>query len=508
MTTVSERLRNVHRVYRGRGDSASAQEVAYWVYAGILALLLTGFPLVRSVVLFLAQESSLRVLVGSPMPDVVANVAAFSTLTFVLLGAVRGPALLSPFFVYAISGSDVPRSRGLLRPFVISSAIVISATTALAGLITGVLVVGTAGSLAQWISFGVGALFLSILTCMGWLLGQVVGRRLWLAALSIVALIVVPRFFPQAAAISPWHWLGALWPGAQGSALWVIPLVLVATSSMLFTRRLLNSASNTHLLRQANQWQSATTSALAGDAGAAFGAFRAAPRVGRRWVAIRHHSIVFRFLRRDVVGAFRTPTRMVACLLSLTLACSIVGAAHSGIVEPWILGMTAGLLGFLALGVCSDGFRHAAEAAGAAPLYGYAPVQLFALHSVLPFASSVISASASLVIVAALAGSASASLLVTTLLLPILLSIVRAYDSLKGPLPPALLTPIPTPAGDVSALVVLAWQSDALVFSAAIGVGLVSLNQIGAGIPVTLVLSVAALITLLLLFRRRLQYAR
>jgi hypothetical protein len=509
VTPTSERLHNIRYVHRRRGGGVTVPEIAYWAYAGILAIGITGFPLVRAVVLFLAQESSLRILMGASMRDIVTDVAAASALSFALLGAVRGPALMSPFFVYAISGSDMPRSRSLLRPFVVSSAIVVVAAIALAGLVAGVLVVATDASSAKWATFVVGVMFLSILTCVGWLLGQAAGSRRWIFPITIFAVIILSHFFSPMAVISPWHWLASTWPDAQGSGRWLAPLAAVCVLSTLLIPRLLNSMDNAQLLRQSGQWQSATTSAAVGDAATALGIFRAQPRVGRRWTAVNPATVVLRFLQRDIVGAFRTPLRMVLCFLALVAAYSLVGVAPAVAgVEPWICGLAAGVLGFLALGICSDGFRHAAEAAGAAPLYRYSPIQLYLLHGALPLATSTIAAVASTVLLAAFTGSIPASLIITTLLLSLLLVVVRAYDSVKGPLPPALLTPIPTPFGDVSALVVLGWQSDALIVSAAIGVGVVTLSRTAGGTSLTLILTVAALVALLQLFRRRLQFMR
>lgn len=288
-----------------------------------------------------------------------------------------------------------------------------------------------------------------------------------------------------------------------------MPLAVVCILSTLFIPRLLNSMDNTQLLSQSIRWQAATTSAVAGDAATALGTFRAQPRVGRGWTAIGPSTVVLRFLQRDIVGALRTPVRMVLCPLALVAAYSLVGVAPTVVgLEPWMRGMAAGVLGFLGLGICCDGFRHAAEAAGAAPLYRYSPIQLYLLHGSLPLATSTIAAVASLVLVAAFTGGLPNALMITTLLLPLLLVVVRAYDSVKGPLPPALLTPIPTPFGDISALVVLGWQSDALIVSAGIGIGVASLNQISGGISFTLILIAAALVVLLLLFRRRLQFMR
>jgi hypothetical protein len=52
-----------------------------------------------------------------------------------------------------------------------------------------------------------------------------------------------------------------------------------------------------------------------------------------------------------------------------------------------------------------------------------------------------------------------------TVLSALLLVLVRVYDSAKGPLPLVLMAPVPTPAGDASALVIAAWQADAVILA-------------------------------------------
>ena len=78
-------------------------------------------------------------------------------------------------------------------------------------------------------------------------------------------------------------------------------------------------------------------------------------------------------------------------------------------------------------------------------------------------------APAALLGVIAAAGSAAGLLLAGgaaepgAVLLPALLAVVlvaaRARDAAKGPMPLSLMTPIPTPQGDLSVIPVLLWRS-------------------------------------------------
>jgi hypothetical protein len=121
---------------------------------------------------------------------------------------------------------------------------------------------------------------------------------------------------------------------------------------------------------------------------------------------------------------------------------------------------------FLSLGPLSDGLRHAAEAAAAPALYGYRSGTLIVLMLVFPASTEAVLALVPAAFVASaghpLALIASGSVAAVTVL-------SRVLHSAKGPLPLLLLTPIPTPFGDLSGLAVLAWQADALLVAALTG---------------------------------------
>ena len=62
-------------------------------------------------------------------------------------------------------------------------------------------------------------------------------------------------------------------------------------------------------------------------------------------------------------------------------------------------------------------------------------------------------------------------------LVAVFITLLRVFDSLRGPLPIGLLLPVPTPVGDVSILNVIAWQADALILLLAGAAGLTVLAQ-------------------------------
>src|SRR5699024_4803014 len=68
----------------------------------------------------------------------------------------------------------------------------------------------------------------------------------------------------------------------------------------------------------------------------------------------------------------------------------------------------------------------------------------------------------------------------------------RARDAAKGPMPLSLMTPIPTPQGDLSVLSVLVWQADALLLAVLAGAVLAGLLMLLG--PVAMLLGAGALL--------------
>ena len=86
----------------------------------------------------------------------------------------------------------------------------------------------------------------------------------------------------------------------------------------------------------------------------------------------------------------------------------------------------------------------------------------------------------------------------------LVLVLIRAYDSAKGLLPIALLTtPIPSPVGDPTVLLILAWQADALLMASITGAVIVA--QVATGnLGAVIILLACAIAALLWLTKRRL----
>jgi len=201
-----------------------------------------------------------------------------------------------------------------------------------------------------------------------------------------------------------------------------------------------------------------------------------------------------------MIGAVRTPLRPAAALIAL--ATSGVGwqwFAQQQDGPRWVLALGAGLLALAALGAFADGFREAADTAGRPALYGRTPGQLLLLHLPLPLLAGAIVPP----VAAMIAGSSlrDAAFVAT---IGVVLVTVRAYDATKGPMPIELMMPVPTPAGDASAIGMWAWQTDALLWA---GVLSFLLSTSATAVPIALLWAVPIMALLWALTAGRLRRA-
>lgn len=170
------------------------------------------------------------------------------------------------------------------------------------------------------------------------------------------------------------------------------------------------------------------------------------------------------FLIRDLVAALRLPGRFALGTAAMVLAVVVAGATVLLPAGLWWLAIGLGSgLGYLGLGVFSDGIRHAVEAGAAPVLYGVGDLQLIGLHALLPTLAAVLLGGLGLLLSVLVGGSLWSSLLAAGALLVGVA--VRIYDAGKPPMPLLLLQPVPTPAGDASGIAIALWQVDALLIA-------------------------------------------
>lgn len=495
MTSAAERLSAVGALRSRR----SGAQVVYALYVGLLVAALLGAPLVTGLVSALATPPTVDVLRAPAGALVLATACGLALAAAVAAGGVRGPVLLTP--VRAIlAAADLPRHRTLRGALLGPLALLVVAAAAVAAVLAGALVAASATTPMGAAGFVVASAAFAALSGVVCLTGQVLaGDHPGAAALVagvLVAATALTAAVPGLDVIAPWGWVGAAWPSAAAPPWWpVAALCLVAAGALACAPALLERLHLRVVLDQSRRWQAARTAASVADVATALDTFRTGPRRGRRRRAVVAAPALVRYPVRDAVGASRTPARSLVAIAALLAAGAVVGAARTA---P--LAAVGAVVAFAALGVFSDGFRHAAAGASAPRPDGHGTARLYALHAVLPLLVGVaaIGAGAWAAALTAAPGVLVSAAVVDAVLVAAVLVAVRAYDSARGPLPLVLLVPVPSPVGDLSGPGAALWQVDAVVlaaFAAVVVVGATASNgpAVGALTAAAVVAAVLAL---------------
>jgi len=456
-----------------RSSRRETVEVAYVVYVVAVMGLLVVAPAVAVVFEALNTPTVLDALGSSSAPATAALVVGLAWATALWVGAGYGPITIAPALVGLWAGTDLPRHAGLRRAFRQRAAWA-AAAWAGAGALVGGILLADGGAAHEATLLVLAGAAVGAIGSVAWLAGQSFARHAWWLGAVVATLAVV----------------AATWPRAR----W---LAVVGAAAALFVPRMLDALRGPDLLAQALRWQSATTTAGSGDLQTALGSLRALPRRGRRWRAIVEGPTAVRFAVADLVGTWRATGRFVIGALALSASAAVLAAA---VAQPFGPALAAGgaVLAYLALGVFCDGLRHAAALAARPGLFGFGPWRLFALHSTAPLVVTALAGVAGGALVAA-SGRVTHALALALVLVSVL--VVRAWGAAKGQLPVSLLTPIPTPMGDLSALNVTAWLADAPLVAALAGGGVVWL--LADGRATDAVVGAAILVVLLLRSLRR-----
>ena len=488
----------------GRG-ALDRGELSYRIYLAALILTVLLGPAVHALTVGLATPHLTAVMVRPDLPVLIAALGGLLAWVMVAVGASRGPVLPTPFDVYRIAGGPQPRRRSL-RGYLARSLALLMGVGGVLGAVPplSLLHLGHGGptEVAAGALTGVG---MALLLGLAWLAGQVWAasprQRRWMVV-AIAALTVA-----VGAALS-------LLPA--GMADWSpVLLAVLALAALCGIPALLDRLSGPVLLEQSWRWQGATTAGGAGDLAAAAAAYRPHPRrpVPRSAIGAAR-TLPLLFLRRDLIGAVRTPVRSVLGVVTLLLAIGlIIWAVPSG--GPWITIALAFGLGHLGMGVWSDGFRHTVQASAAPPLYGVSDEQLMALHALLPIVIVFTLGLGAGLIALVLSnlgavGALSSGLWALPAVVPAIILavagllftiVVRAYDAAKPPMPVSVMTPIPSPMGDLSGMSIALWQADALLIAVVLPTAITAL-VLSAG-WLGLLLYVPASVLLLLGARRR-----
>jgi hypothetical protein len=389
-------------------------------------------------------------------PGAVALVTAALWAGALLVGQKRGPALLPPFLLHALTSSDLRRSEVLRSP-VLRSLAVLGVLCAGAAAVGGVALLGhglaSLGGVAVFVMAGGAA---GAVTALLWLTGQVFHRAAVPSALTVLALAVLGFAVP--AALLPWGWVGATYPVDEPGLAPLVGILLLTTVFAALVPVLLDRLSAAQLIEQAERWRLVTAFSSSLDARSAQSVYDTGPRWGGRIRAIRPGRIRWStFVIRDAVGRLRTPGRSAGALVAVASAGVLMVLATTAGTAAIVLWAVAGLVIHTASGPLSTGLQHAADAAGDLPLFGIGDARLVLLHALCPLAILIIVPTAAAACTAHLGGVPVGSAVVSAGALGILALALRLCGALKGPLPPGLLAPVSTPAGDLSAVGPLLW---------------------------------------------------
>ncbi|WP_114856424.1 hypothetical protein [Brachybacterium sp. YJGR34] len=479
---MSAELAAVREVWAQRTRARTRGDVLYLVYLAVLTALIIGVPALLAAGEALARPDVLPMLLAEGAPRVASVLALALAAAAVLLGAIRGPALLSPFLTATLAASGIRRRVVLRRPFARSLAVLALASAVLAALLGATLLSAGGTDAAAATTFVVAAVGAGLLLGAAWLAGELLTagpRRLLALALASAALLVA--VLPGAGGPAGVYPVGP--DGAVGPLAWALVLLGGGILAVLVGAALLDRLRGRVLAEQAARWESATIVATSGDLAAAVGTFRPPPTTGRALPAIGGGPLVLLYARRDAVTWLRSPERFVVAVLGALLAAAVLGG--SILLEGPLRG-GAVLLGAAALwgasGALVDGLRHGVHTLGAPGLFGQSAAVQVALHAVAPMLllSALAALGGGVLWWTAGAGDRAA---LDALLLPLALAPVlvagRMRDAAKGPMPLALSTPMPTPQGDLSVLPMLAWQADALLLAILAGAVLAGLALLG-----------------------------
>lgn len=475
-------LAAVREVWAQRSEARTRADLLYLVYLVALSALVLGAPALQMAGNVLARPDVLPALLMTRAPQLVAAATAAVGAALVLTGAVRGPALLAPFFTATLASSGIRRRDVLWRPFLRALLAPALALVTVAALIAATVVSAGHATLPAAAWFVLAALGTGLLHGALWLAGQLLGavpRRLLAAALLALAVLcaVLPRGIG----------LGAAYPigTGDGSASAVASLVL-GVAAVLESIVLLDRLRGRVLREQSQRWEAATVVATAGDLAGAAQSFRPPPSAGRALRAIGTGGLWRLYARRDAVAWMRSPERCVSGMVIALLAAAAL-AGSTLLTGP--LAAAAMLLGAGALwgasGTLVDGIRHAVHTLGAPGLFGQSAAHQALLHALAPMLllGALAAAGGGGALLAADMSGAGTGTAVETVLLPLALVPVlvaaRVRDAAKGPMPLSLMTPMPTPQGDMAVFPMLAWQSDAILLALLSGGVLTGLAVLG-----------------------------
>ncbi|GAA1549547.1 MULTISPECIES: hypothetical protein [Brevibacterium] len=420
-------------------------------------------PMLINLLVVILDQTVIAAALSTAQPLDWAFAGGLVSLVALAVGELRGPIAPGRFEATVRLQSPQPRWRSLgptsLRAFVATALVLGAAGLALgaAGSISLDWSVGTVG----WM--GLGGVVLGMACADARLIGQakVAPLRAWcssvLGATSVLAII----YDVFAVAILVEIGLLAL------SAPWLIPFCLTRLRTET-------------VLRHSALAEAASTLTRTGDWSAASRGHRSAPSTGRamrvlpRWWT----AAVPRTPWGLWLSAWRAPRRPLLGILLIALGALLIGCGISlderldssapDLALVMLVLAAALTLIHLGFGAFTDSLEFVAETAGCAPLFrltaGAMLTRSGAAYTTLMLVLTLPLICLLGALVTGSRGLWDPSLGGTLVLGLIQIAAARIHAATKGPLPVQMTTPIPTPAGDISVLMILAWQFDAVAY--------------------------------------------
>lgn len=471
-------LSAVREVWAQRSQARTRADLLYLLYVVALSVLVFAAPVLQMSGTFLARRDVLPALLHPLAPQVTTTVSLAAASVMVLLGAVRGPALIAPFFTATLAASGIRRRDVLWRPLARALLVPALGIVIVTSLIAATLVTDGAatGAGAAW--FVVAGVGTGLLLGAAWLGGELLGtmhRRLLAGVLLVAAALCTA--LPHAPG------LGGAYPVTETRPkIWALLLLGAGVIATAAGFSQLDRLRGSVLREQSQRWASTTTIVTTGDVAGAAGMLQLPPSAGRRLPAIGSRPLVLLYARRDVVTWLRSPERLVAGVVVALLAAAAL-AGSTLLTGPLAWG--AVVLGSAALwgagGTLVDGIRHGVHTLGAPTLFGQSAAVQVLLHSVAPalLLSVLATLGGATTMLAAGEGLTAVEMVILPAALAPVMIVGRARDAAKGPMPLGLITPMPTPQGDMAVIPMLAWQSDAILLAVLSGAVLAGLGLLG-----------------------------
>lgn len=457
--SARERRAAVRAVVRARRSRPPVSARLYTAYLGVLAAVVYVVP----VAVLVAQDlpspagpgASWAALDGHAVP-------AVGVLAALTAGGVWGPLVLSPFVLHVLTDTDgdpVATLSDVVGRRVAVAAVVVGALAAAAAV---VLATGGAVVIA---AAGVSGAVLGITVAIAWLVGQVAppGPRAllgasWLALVTAAA--ATPGLaVPVAAALGGIRAsVGAL---LGGLVLQTMVLVLAGVAATHWWR----GVDVARLRRDAARVAGARAYVATGTVHDALDLFRPPPiAVGS--VISQRTGRVRSLVAQGVVRAGRTPSRGAAGVVALVLGGALIplGAEADSASPSWPALVGGAVLAYVGIGWVCTTWTGLRDQLLLPPVHGGGPRAAVRRASLFPV--TVVSASAVLGLVGVAVVTEEPPGVGTVVAALGMAGVVlagRFLREMKSMLPVDLLTPIPTPFGDLSGLRVFVWQVDGLV---------------------------------------------